>query len=76
MKSVNIRDKNYISYKGHIHDLAFDVMFYKVQGQTTHNIILGLNKRPHTLESLNFYAFYVGISRVKYCTRLKLDKFN
>jgi hypothetical protein len=49
-------------------DLAFALTFHKIQGKTVDKIILDLNKRPgtrHKMNSLDFFALYVGISRVR-----------
>jgi hypothetical protein len=70
--AVDLGDKNKVLYKSHGHDLSFSVTFHKMQGQTADKIILDLNKRPQSLGFLNFYAFYVGISRVKYGNNIRI----
>jgi ATP-dependent exoDNAse (exonuclease V) alpha subunit len=69
---VDIDDSNTIAYKNHMHDLAFAVTYHKMQGQTVIKIILDLNKRPMSLGFLDFHAFYVGISRVKYSDNIRI----
>jgi hypothetical protein len=71
-KSLITVDSQHIYYKSHMHDLAFAVTFHKMQGQTVKKIILDINCRPTSLGSLDFHAFYVGISRVKQGTNIRI----
>jgi hypothetical protein len=61
-----------IRYKSYMHELGFALTFHKIQGQTVNRIILDLNNRPNQLGKLNFFGFYVGISRVKFGKNLRI----
>jgi hypothetical protein len=43
-----------------------------MQGQTVDKIILDLNNRPKQLGKLDFFGFYVGISRVRFGKNLRI----
>jgi DNA polymerase III delta prime subunit len=61
-----------IRYKTYMHELGFALTFHKIQGQTVDRIILDLNNRPKQLGKLNFFGFYVGISRVRLGKHLRI----
>jgi hypothetical protein len=70
--TIDFGDGIKVSYKSHMHDLAFAVTYHKMQGQTVSKIILDLNRRPRSLGCLDFHAFYVGISRVKHSDHIRI----
>lgn len=55
-----------------MHELRFALTIHKFQGQTVIRIILDLNNRPNQLGKLNFFGFYVGISRAKFGKNLRV----
>ena len=64
-----------LGYKDHFVDLAFAMTFHKIQGQTVNKVILDINHRPGTryrLNSLDFFALYVGMSRIKTSVDLRI----
>ena len=69
---IKCAEERYVNYRSHMYDLAFGITYYKVQGQTIKKIILDLNKRPGSLKQLDFYAFYVGMTRVELAENIRI----
>ena len=61
-----------VSYKSHMVELAFAITYHKLQGQTLQKVILDINMRPNSLKRLDFYSFYVGMTRVEYADNIRI----
>lgn len=57
-------------------DLRFVLTFHKSQGQTLDKVILDIRSRPVQLGKMLFSGFYVGLSRVKSSSDIRLIRFN
>ena len=53
-------------------ELAFAITYHKLQGQTLQKVILDINMRPNSLKRLDFYSFYVGMTRVEYANNIRI----
>lgn len=68
-------NKNSLSFRDFPLELAYAITFHKVQGQTLDRAIVDLNNRPSAICNPCFSCFYVGISRVKKGSHIKLFPF-
>jgi hypothetical protein len=70
--TVTISKEQTLSYKSHGIDLAFAITFHKIQGQTKEKVILDLNRRPGRLSHVDYHGLYVGWSRVKHASNIRV----
>ena len=69
-ESLARSDGRMIKYHDFGYSLAFSVTYHKIQGKTVNKLILDLNKNP--MSSLSLQSLYVGISRVRRASDLRI----
>jgi hypothetical protein len=72
---IKIQKTTY-SFQSFGFDLSFAVTFHKSQGQTMGNVVLDVRKAPKLLGILSFASFYVGLSRVRSGSNIRLLPYN
>jgi len=53
-------------------DIAFSITYHKIQGQTLERIIVDLNHIPSSRKQIDFASLFVGLSRVKHGTHIRI----
>jgi hypothetical protein len=74
LKGIKLKNTT-LDYKDHFVDLSFAMTFHKIQGKTVSKIILDINHRPGSRERMNyldFFALYVGISRIQDSNNMRI----
>lgn len=73
---LKLGKKVFIRFEMHAVDIAFAVTFYKLQGLTLDKVILDINQPPSGLFALSFNSAYVGFTRVRKASDMRIMPVN